>query len=206
MVGIYKITNPNGKIYIGQSININERKKQYSKGYCKTQIKIHRSILKYGWEKHLFEVVEECEIQELNDKERYYQELYFTIGKNGLNLKLVHTKSRSGVFSKEICEKISIGNKGKIRTQEQRLNASIKNLGNKHSSETIKKFLGRKTRLGAVLSEEHKLKISKQVIDLNMGIYYNSIKECAFALNYKEKALASKLRGYRFNNTNIILI
>jgi len=29
MVGIYKITNPNGKIYIGQSINIESRKRVY---------------------------------------------------------------------------------------------------------------------------------------------------------------------------------
>ena len=29
MTGIYKITNPKGKIYIGQSINIEARKKVY---------------------------------------------------------------------------------------------------------------------------------------------------------------------------------
>ena len=35
MIGIYKITNPSGKIYIGQSINIENRKKIYSKSICK---------------------------------------------------------------------------------------------------------------------------------------------------------------------------
>ena len=31
MIGIYKITSPNGKIYIGQSINIDRRFKSYRK-------------------------------------------------------------------------------------------------------------------------------------------------------------------------------
>jgi excinuclease UvrABC nuclease subunit len=29
MVGIYKITNPNGKVYIGQAINIDKRIQKY---------------------------------------------------------------------------------------------------------------------------------------------------------------------------------
>lgn len=29
MVGIYKITNPKGRIYIGQSVNIEQRKQNY---------------------------------------------------------------------------------------------------------------------------------------------------------------------------------
>ena len=48
MVGIYRIINPKGKIYIGQSTNILKRKSSY-KGYrCKDQISIYRSLKKYG--------------------------------------------------------------------------------------------------------------------------------------------------------------
>lgn len=206
MIGIYKITSPTGRIYIGQSVNIEKRRKQYSMLYCKNQIKLHRSILKHGWDFHIFEIVSECEVSELNDLERYYQDLFSCIGKNGLNLKLTHTSTKSGKFSKEICKKISNSNKGKFRTEEQKRNLSIKNLGNKHSEETIKKFLGRQTRLGAVLSKEQKLKISKRVIDLNTGIFYDSIKECAFALNLKEMTLGKRIRTNTNNHTNVILI
>lgn len=63
MIGIYKITNPNGKIYIGQSINIESRKRIYrfSSSY-KNSIgpKLYNSLNKHKWENHLHEVIEEC--------------------------------------------------------------------------------------------------------------------------------------------------
>ena len=46
MIGIYKITNPNGKIYIGQSRDLKNRELQYSKylkRHCR-QLKIVNSI------------------------------------------------------------------------------------------------------------------------------------------------------------------
>jgi group I intron endonuclease len=54
MVGIYKITNPKGKVYIGQSTNIEERMKHYINKNGKRQPKIFYSIKKYGWENHIF--------------------------------------------------------------------------------------------------------------------------------------------------------
>ena len=49
MIGIYKITNPKGKIYIGQSTNIEERWEKghkYSSGWG---VKLKNSLNKYGW-------------------------------------------------------------------------------------------------------------------------------------------------------------
>lgn len=47
LLGIYKITNPNNKIYIGQSINIKNRFYHYSLYHCKTQTKLYNSFIKY---------------------------------------------------------------------------------------------------------------------------------------------------------------
>ena len=56
MIGIYKITNPKGNIYIGQSWNIETRKSSYKN--CRPgQPYIFNSIKKYGWENHKFEFV-----------------------------------------------------------------------------------------------------------------------------------------------------
>jgi hypothetical protein len=44
MIGIYKITSPLKKIYIGQSINIENRFKGYKKSLKKAQIKLYNSI------------------------------------------------------------------------------------------------------------------------------------------------------------------
>ena len=48
MIGIYKITSPTKKIYIGQSINIEYRIESYKKLIrCKKQIKLYNSLKKY---------------------------------------------------------------------------------------------------------------------------------------------------------------
>ena len=47
--GIYKITNPNGKIYIGQSTNLLMRINAY-KNPRKDQPKIYASLKKYGYQ------------------------------------------------------------------------------------------------------------------------------------------------------------
>lgn len=65
MIGIYKITNNiNGKVYIGQSIDINKRWKEHkyrsqipNKEYDKY---LYRAFRKYGLENFTFEILEEC--------------------------------------------------------------------------------------------------------------------------------------------------
>jgi len=47
VIGIYKITNPKGRVYIGQSINIEKRLSNYKKFNCKSQPKLHLSFVKY---------------------------------------------------------------------------------------------------------------------------------------------------------------
>ncbi len=55
--GIYKITNPKGRVYIGQSVDVRQRVYRYKMGHCESQSRLHRSILKYGWDKHKFEII-----------------------------------------------------------------------------------------------------------------------------------------------------
>ena len=92
MIGIYKITSPTKRIYIGQSIDIKRRFYNYKKIKCQGQPLLYSSLKKYGVETHKFEILCECERHELNERERYYQELYSVIGLNGLNLILTQTK------------------------------------------------------------------------------------------------------------------
>jgi group I intron endonuclease len=95
MIGIYKITNPKGKIYIGQSIDIERRLKEYKNIKCLSQRKLRNSIIKYGWENHIVEVIEECSIENLNTIERYWQD-YFNVLQHGLNCRLTQTHDKSG--------------------------------------------------------------------------------------------------------------
>ena len=121
ITGIYKIISPNNRVYIGQSINIEKRFKDYKFLKSKLQRLLHRSFLKYGVENHVFEIVEECLIEQLNERERYWQEHYDVLNvEKGLNLKYTETSDRSGILSEESKKKVSIGNTGKIRTDEHK--------------------------------------------------------------------------------------
>ena len=61
MKGIYKITSPSGKVYIGQSIDIERRFRHYKRMVCKDQVKVYNSFLKYGVDAHIFEILELCD-------------------------------------------------------------------------------------------------------------------------------------------------
>lgn len=114
MIGIYKITNPNGKVYIGQSIDIEHRFYEYKcTTNCASQIKLFRSLKKYGTNNHIFELLEECNIDMLNEKERYYQDYYDVLNENGLNCRLTTTNNKSGENSLESNIKRSQTMKGK---------------------------------------------------------------------------------------------
>lgn len=90
MVGIYKITNPKGKIYIGQSIHINKRWDQYKYNITSQQTKLYNSLKKYGYENHIFEIIEECSLEFLNEKEVYWKRYYLNLVNNKWSKVLFH--------------------------------------------------------------------------------------------------------------------
>lgn len=133
--GIYKITSPSGRVYVGHSIDIYWRWVSYINEVCKTQPKLYRSLQKYGSENHTFDILEECDFNSLLIKERYWQEFYDVIGPKGLNCLLVGTSEKKAVFSEEYKRKIgekSLGrvawNKGLPCTEENKINLRIKAL------------------------------------------------------------------------------
>lgn len=115
MIGIYKITSPSGRIYVGQSRDIKKRFNKYKGIHCKEQPILYNSLRKYGVENHVFEVIEECEFEYLNIRERYWQDYYNVLGKKGLNSMLTETDEKPRVVSKETKAKIAKGKHGRAR-------------------------------------------------------------------------------------------
>ena len=79
--GIYKITNIKTKeCYIGQAIHIKDRFVEHAK--CGLGIdtpagnKLYKAIQEFGLWNFSFEVLEECPREQLNEKEKYYIDLY----------------------------------------------------------------------------------------------------------------------------------
>ena len=88
--GIYKITNIlTGDIYIGQSVNISDRFKQHIK--CGLGIdapstnKLYNNMQEYGVWNFTFEILEKCSRDKLNEKERFWIEMYQS-NKVGMNI------------------------------------------------------------------------------------------------------------------------
>lgn len=140
--GIYKITNKiNGKIYIGQSIDIYKRWAKEKKGYVNDYLK--NAFLRYGLENFTFEIIEECSIEELDEKEIYYISFYksnehdfgynLTRGGKAFKEKVPWNKNKKGLQTP--------WNKGKKGVQ------TAWNKGkNQKECESVKKFQKRNTR------------------------------------------------------------
>lgn len=86
MIGIYKITNKlNGKSYIGQSIDIKRRWREHKNNIGSDKNPLYLDFKKYGIENFSFEVLEECNVKELDSKEINYIQKFDTYN-TGYNL------------------------------------------------------------------------------------------------------------------------
>lgn len=160
--GIYKITSPTGKIYIGQSVDIINRFRHYKLGHLKQQVKLFHSLNKHGFESHKFEILEECFREDLNEKEIFYISKFDSFhGKNGLNLR--SGGGQNSLMSDESKKKMSErlkGNKyalGMRHSEESKKKMSESRKGKKFTAEHIENM--RKASLGKKLSDETKRKI-----------------------------------------------
>ena len=91
MIGIYKITNTiNGKIYIGQSINIQrrwnqEKNKAFNQNDAAYNQLLSKAFRKYGIENFTFEVIEKLSTSALNEREEYWINHFNSLTPNGYN-------------------------------------------------------------------------------------------------------------------------
>lgn len=96
MIGIYKITNKiNGKSYIGQSNNIERRFQEHQTKGSTSRIPLDIAIKKYGKENFSYEIIEECDISKLNEREAYWIQQYDSII-NGYNCSVGGDQQSSG--------------------------------------------------------------------------------------------------------------
>jgi len=225
MIGIYKITSPSNRVYIGQSIDIEKRLMYYKNGHSKQQVRLFNSLKKYGFSNHKFEVLCECETSELNEKERYFQDLFNCV-ETGLNCKLTKSIDRKGSLSKETKLKMSIIRKGKKQSSETCLKKSKNMTGNKnpmfgkfgelnpffgkkHTKESLNKMSpfkkGHKICLGRILSNETKNKMGvskrKKVINTDTNEIHISAKSLSKEIGMNYNTLRNQLNGSHENKT-----
>ena len=164
MIGIYKITSPSGKVYIGQSINIEKRWEQHRNENNWKYYKLYDSFRRYGAGNHTFEVVRECLKEDLNKLERYYQDK-FNVLEEGLNHLLQESDEAPKILSEETKRKIGEASKGRKLSEEHKRKLLEAKKGNKLSEETKRKMSEAKKNM----SEETKRKIGEASKGRNTG-------------------------------------
>ena len=141
IIGIYKITSPSKKIYIGQSKDIIHRFNTYKKYRCKSQPLLYNSLIKYGSENHSFDILIQCNISELNKYEIYFIDLFQSFNsKHGLNLQSGGYNGSPSISTKEKLRNINLGKKYSDETNYAKGKA-MRN--NKHTKEWIEMVKGK---------------------------------------------------------------
>lgn len=187
LCGVYKITNlVNGKVYIGQSINIKNRWKDHINSLNREDSNctlLQRAWNKYKQESFSFEILELCSEDMLDEVEIKYIDIYNS-RKNGYNIEPGGNTNK--YLSDETKQKISESHLGMKMSDETRRKMSESRMGEKnpmygktHSESTRRKIsdatkgrpgrprtehqkeCARLANLGKEVSEETRKKISE---------------------------------------------
>ena len=112
--GIYKYENLiNGKIYIGQSIDISQRKREHKYDAFTVSrndnTDFHKDLREFGEDNFKFDIIEECSIDELDERERYWIFYYHTyikdpLCKGGYNMTPGGDSGTGESFRKPVCQ------------------------------------------------------------------------------------------------------
>lgn len=174
--GIYMFTNKlTNDIYIGQSINLANRFKNYfNLSYLKHKdsLVISRALIKYGLSNFSITILEYCEIPDLVTREQYYFDIlkpkYNTLKIAGSSLNHKHTEETKNKIStslKGIYVKEKSALFGRTASNETKTLMSIKKLkennhlfGKTHKESTIE--LMKQKAIGRTHTEETKSKMS----------------------------------------------
>ncbi len=206
IIGIYKITNPKGKIYIGQSTNVYERWfKGHKYGYNRKigiGKKLKNSFIKYGWKNHKLEIVEECIECQLNEREIYWTN-YFDSYKNGLNSQV---GGFTGYHDDKWKENQSNNNKGTKRPslKGKKRPEHSNFLKENGSGLSYKRTQEHKDNLSTMMKgiwENKKEEIGKKITQGKMGKGVKPIIcDTLFGMEFKSLKEASELLGLNKGN------
>ena len=232
MIGIYKLTSPSGKSYIGQSIDIDNRFCKYKNKKCKEQRALYNAICKYGFENFDIDIIysskyfDKCK-NILNKLEFGYIRKLNTMHPNGYNLK--DGGNSNGRLSDETKRRIGIGNLGKKHPHsiESKLKISkaltgtnrpqcvkdkiSKSNSGKIRSNDFKNFL-KTVNIGRTQSKDT---ISKRILKINKpilmyssdGVFireFSSIKEASIKCGFNRTGISKCLNGIQKTSKSFI--
>ena len=175
---VYLHTFPNGKVYIGITMQSATRRWRYDGSGYKTQSLIYSAIKKYGWENIRHEVLftdlskAEAEAMEIELIAKYKSNQR----KHGYNVN--NGGCHNGCCSQETKRKISIAKLGTHHSDEAKKKISDASRGRRHAEETKKKR-------------------SKPIFCVELNVVYFGIREAERVLNLANGCISKCLKGER---------
>lgn len=208
---IYKINTPSGKLYIGQTINFENRLKNYKNGHFYKQILLWNDAIKYGYNpSEYINIIEEVE----------FDPQILTNGENLLDLREMFWIEQLKSYHYENLLGLNLTKGGRTRkgyvvsseTKEKQRAAKLgkpgKRKGQKHTEDTINKlstYSGEKHwNFGGSVSEETKMKISESQKGEKHWNYGGKLPEetkIKISESMKGRPMAEKAR-VKFNQNN----
>ena len=102
---VYIIISPTNRKYVGSTVNVNNRIRQYKTLNCKGQTKLYNSIKKHSWEKHYFKIIWSGNINNMYFYETKVALKLNTLSPENLNCKIPKLGDSFSFVSKETREK-----------------------------------------------------------------------------------------------------
>lgn len=156
MYSVYKHTSPSGKVYIGVTSQIPEKRWQNGLGY-RTQAKFYRAICKYGWESFTHEVL----YRDLTYDEATLKEKELILTYRSTDNRYGYNVESGGNLRKEVSQETR--HKLSVLYKQEKYHRMIAEINQKRWSDPLahekmrERFLGeRNPMFGKKLSEEHK--------------------------------------------------
>lgn len=182
--GVYKITSPSGKFYIGSSKNI---KRRFIEHKCKLRKQTHPNHIlqnacnKYGLDSLIFETIETCcSAMRIENEQKWIDEL-----KPKYNLS---NSAKNAMCDPNVAIKVAVKLKGRKATSEQRLKMSVVSKGKKKSY-------------------THRINISlgqhKRVKCIELDLIFNSIQEASKQTGCVKSSISQVCNGKRNHTKNL---
>lgn len=207
--GVYKITSPSGRVYVGQSQDLYTRFNQYRRGACKRQPLLYNSLNKYGFDNHTIDVIlcgtehlDSIEIQTISECQSNFNK---HPDKRGLNLSDGGPTNRGYKYkytdelrNKRRIQSLSDGGIANFYSQNPEALQGSNNpfYGKSHTMEAKQKMRAYRTGKYGILNGK-----SKRVINMSSGYVYESAYACSLDTGINYSTLRSKLNGTRHNDT-----
>lgn len=125
LIGIYKLTSPSGKVYIGQSIDIYKRFSNHKAAFNiwlknkKSSNYLYSAFQKYGVDSFIHEIIEECRKEETDIKEQYWLDFYKSYENDkGYNILQFARSTKGKIINENTRKKMSESQKGKKLSEE----------------------------------------------------------------------------------------